>query len=64
MTKREKKECDFLVSMGKAGLAQPDYLARGFSSLVRSAGTERTRNEIITAAAGFPAVVRHAEFIV
>jgi hypothetical protein len=38
------------------------YLARSYSALARA--SLRSRNEIITAAAGVPAIVQHPEFIV
>lgn len=68
MNKSEKREVTKLNQiMRMAPDARPvgvDYLARAFSALVRSARTTKSRNEIICAASGVPAVIQHSEFII
>ena len=65
MTKSEARKVAKLTAFAHASAGYaPDvaYLARGFSTLVRS--SLRSRNEIITIAAGWPMIVQHPEFII
>ena len=62
MTKSEKREVEKLNAMAR--FIDVETLARSYSALIRSAMTTKSRNEIIVHAAGIPAVVQHAEFIV
>lgn len=68
MTKSELREVTKLTQiMRMAPDARPigvDYLARAFSALIRSARTTKSRNELVCAAAGVPAVIQHPEFII
>lgn len=69
MTNHERKELNRLLQAADMGIAcnEPGmiaYAARGISAIVRATRTAANRNEIITIAAGFPAVVQHGEFIV
>lgn len=65
MTKSERREADKLVGMVVAGGAvYVGYAARGLSALIRSTATTKNRNELITIAAGVPAIVQHRDFIV
>jgi hypothetical protein len=47
------------ASFGEFGMA-----ARGISSLIRSSRTTKEQNEILTAAAAYPAIVQHKDFII
>ena len=67
MTKSETKELTKLMQAAQMGLTIKEpgmvaYAARGISALVRA--SRASRNQIITIAAGFPAVIQHEEFIV
>ena len=62
MNKSESREAAKTVQYGQQLGA--GYMARALSSLIRSARTTKSRNELLTLAAGFPAVVRHPDFIV
>lgn len=66
MTKSEARELAKLDALAKSADARNhiDYLARGYSALIRAAATKSTRNGIIMHAGGLPAVVQHPEFIV
>ena len=63
MTKSETREVNVIIKYHAAGL-ETDWVARALSALVRSARTNKSRNELLTVAAGFPAVLQHPEFIV
>ena len=68
MNRSENREASKLVGILRAHVAagvEPEVIgwaARGFSALARS--SLRSRNEILTLAAGWPAVVEHPDFIV
>ena len=64
MTKSESKEANHALCLYAAGLAQADYCARIISMLIRSSRGKNTKNELITMAASFPAIVQHPEFII
>ena len=63
MTKSETREVQVITRYYAAGL-ELDWVARSLSSLIRSARTTKSRNELITYAAGFPSLVQHPEFII
>lgn len=67
MNKSEMREINKLNQiMAMSPNARPvgiGYLARAFSALARASRTAKSRNEIICAAAGVPAVVQHEDFI-
>ena len=60
MNKSERKEVNKALAYASAGYI--DIAARTLATLVRSARTTRSRNELITLAAGYPAIAQHAEF--
>jgi hypothetical protein len=62
MTKSQKQETNHVACLLAAKLADEGYAARALSALARSA-SEKARNEIITYAARWPAVVQHPDFI-
>ena len=64
MTKAEKREANHTLCLFAAGLADAGYAARCLSALARATKTEKNKNEIITLAAGYPAIVQSSEFIV
>jgi len=64
MTKADKKEANHVACLLAAELADAGYGARAFSALIRAARSTKARNELITYAAGYPAVVQHADFII
>ena len=70
MTKSESREVNKLNAYAAAfsgaakDSAEVAMLARSFSALIRATRTVQSRHEIQCAAAAYPCVVRHAEFIV
>lgn len=62
MTKSETREATKAIAYGQTLGA--DYMARALSALIRSARTAKSRNELITIAAGYPAVTQSPEFII
>lgn len=71
MTKNEKNEVCKLLSLARCVIparvggtddATLGYIARSFATLARS--SRKSRNDIITLAAGWPAIVQHPDFIV
>ena len=62
MTKSESKEIAKCVQYSKAGLGK-DYLARALSSLIRSARTTKSQNEILAIATAH-GITSNPEFIV
>jgi hypothetical protein len=62
MNKSESREVFKTLAYG-ASLGA-GYMARSFSALIRGARTNKSRNELLALAAGFPAVVQHPDFIV
>ena len=62
MNKAETKEC--LKLQAWKHQVPVDMLARSYSSLIRSAMTQKSRNEIMVYAAELPAVIQHPEFII
>jgi hypothetical protein len=62
MTKSETREATKVIEYGQTLGA--DYMARGLSGLIRSARTAKSRDELITIAAGYPAVTQSPEFII
>ena len=62
MTKSESREIAKSVQYSEAGLGK-DYLARALSSLIRSARSSKTQNEILAIAAAH-GVTSNPEFIV
>jgi hypothetical protein len=61
MTKSESKEIARSVQYSEAGLGK-DYLARALSSLIRSARTTKSQNEIMAVAVAH-GVTSNPEFI-
>jgi hypothetical protein len=61
MTKSESKEVAKSVQYSEAGLGK-DYLARSLSSLIRSARTTKSQNEIMAVAVAH-GVTTNPEFI-
>lgn len=47
-----------------AALGNFDLAARTISACIRATRSEKERNELITLAAAYPALVQHPEFIV
>lgn len=69
MTKQERQQIDRVISLMAATpkadrQAIAGYAARSISALIRATATTKNRNEMLTAAAAFPAIVQHADFIV
>ena len=62
MTKIELKTC--LMLQNWKHQVPVDMLARSYSSLIRSAMTQKSRNEIMVFASELPAVIQHPEFII
>jgi len=62
MTKSESKEVARSVQYSEAGLGK-DYLARSLSSLIRSARTTKSQNEIMAIAVAH-GITSNPEFIV
>jgi hypothetical protein len=62
MTKSESKEAAKSVMYSEAGLGK-DYLARALSSLIRSARSSKSQNEIMAIAVAH-GVTSNPEFIV
>jgi hypothetical protein len=62
MTKSESKEIARSVQYSEAGLGK-DYLARALSSLIRSARTTKSQNEILAVAVAH-GITSNPEFIV
>ena len=62
MTKSESKEVARSVQYSEAGLGK-DYLARALSSLIRSARTTKSQNEIMAVAVAH-GITSNPEFIV
>lgn len=63
MNKSECRECLKLQAMARWDDVPIDYMARSYSTLIRSALTTKSRNQIMVFAAEIPAVVQHPEFI-
>jgi len=61
MTKSERIEAS--KAMYFASMGYFDMAARAMSMLIRAA-SKKSRNELITMAGGYPAVVQHSEFII
>lgn len=62
MTKFNRSELTRNMSyaaMGEIGMA-----ARGISAAIRASRTTKEQNEILTEAAGYPAIVQHQDFII
>jgi hypothetical protein len=64
MNKSETRECLKLQAWSKFPEPNVGMLARCYSSLVRSARTNTSRNQILVYASCLPAVVQHPDFIV
>ena len=62
MTKSESKEVAKSIQYSEAGLGK-DYLARALSSLIRSARTTKSQNEIMAIAVAH-GITSNPEFIV
>ena len=67
MTKMEQKQAQQLINAARMGIAAGEltyvgYAARGLSALIRA--SRKSRNELITIAAGIPAIVQHPDFII
>jgi hypothetical protein len=62
MTKSETRAATQAIAYGRTLGA--DYMARVLSALIRSARTTKSQNELITIAAGYPAVTQSPEFII
>jgi hypothetical protein len=62
MNKSETKEC--LKLQAWKNQVPVSMLARSYSSLIRSAMTQKSKNEIMVYAAELPAVIQHPEFII
>ena len=62
MTKSETKEC--LKLQAWKHQVPINMLARSYSSLIRSAMTQKSKNEILIYAAELPAIIQHPEFII
>ena len=62
MTKSESKEIARSIQYSEAGLGK-DYLARALSSLIRSARTTKSQNEILAIAVAH-GITSNPEFIV
>ena len=62
MTKSESKEVAKSVQYSEAGLGK-DYLARALSSLIRSARTTKSQNEIMAVAVAH-GITSNPEFII
>jgi len=62
MTKSETRETALTLKFGQTLGA--DYMARALSALIRAARSTKSRNELITIAAGYPAVTQSPEFII
>jgi hypothetical protein len=62
MTKIERSEAS--KAMYYASMGAMDLAARTMSANIRATRSVKTRNELLTMAAGYPALVQHAEFIV
>jgi hypothetical protein len=63
MNKSELRECLKLQTMARWDDVPIDYMARSYSTLIRSARTKKSANQIMVFAAAVPAVVQHPEFI-
>ena len=59
INRQESAKALYYASMGYFDLA-----ARTISSAIRSASSVKERNELITAAAAYPAIVQHPEFLI
>ena len=69
MTKQERRALNIaLCCMATASDTNRNeiagYAARSISALIRATATTKNRTEMLTAAAAFPAIVQHADFIV
>lgn len=69
MTKAEKNElnhalCIYSMARDNERDSLAGYAARSISALIRATRTTKSRNEMITAAAAYPRVVQHPDFIV
>ena len=62
MTKANKRESD--KAMQYAAMGYFDMAARTISACIRAAKNVSEKNELITKAAGYPAIVQHFEFVV
>jgi len=62
MTKINRSET--AKALQYAALGHFDIAARTMSAAIRSASGTKERNEIITAAAAYPAIIQHPEFLI
>jgi hypothetical protein len=62
MNKSQTKAVAKILAFGQALGA--DYMARALSAEIRCAMTAKSKNELITIAAGWPAVTNSPEFII
>lgn len=62
MTKSETRELNKLNAL--ATIADPGYLARAYSALIRATRTGASRDHMLDCAARNPAVVAHPDFII
>jgi hypothetical protein len=62
MTKSETRETALAIKYGATLGA--DYMARALSAMIRAARSNKSRDELIAIAAGYPAVTRSPEFII
>jgi hypothetical protein len=62
MTKINRQES--AKAMYYSAMGNFDIAARTMSACIRAAGSAKERDELITLAAGYPALVQNSEFIV
>jgi len=67
MTKSETREVAKLEAVMRNGFANVNdpmigYCARSYSALIRATMTAKSRNAMICAAGGVPAIVQHPDF--
>ena len=60
MNKAQTKQVAKIIAFGQSLGA--DYMARALSAEIRCAMTTKSKNELITVAAGWPAVTNSPEF--
>lgn len=65
MTNLEKRDCARLEQFIRNGWGNDaGFIARSLSASIRAARTNKSRNELITFAANWPAAVQHIDFII
>jgi len=62
MTKINRQES--AKAMYYSAMGNFDIAARTMSACIRAARNAKDRNELLTIAAGYPAMVKHSDFIV